>query len=46
LCNFVSGYKFDNIALFEYHDEPLAESSKLKDKIDEKIVHKRFLKLK
>jgi len=37
---------FDNIALFEYHDEPLAESSKLLNKIDGDIIHERFLKLK
>lgn len=46
LCNFVEWYNFDNIALFEYHDEPLADSSKLPNKVDEKIIHERFLKLK
>lgn len=37
---------FNNIALFEYHDEPFAASSKLPNKIDEKIIRKRFLALK
>lgn len=46
LCDFVNWYKFDNIALFEYHDEPLAESSKLKNKVDEKVIRKRFKKIK
>ena len=42
LCEFLQNYHFDNIALFEYHDEPLAESSKLDHKVDEKEIHKRF----
>jgi tRNA A37 methylthiotransferase MiaB len=37
---------FNNIALFEYHDEPLAASSKLPNKIDDKTVHERFKILK
>ena len=45
LCNFVKKWYFDNIALFEYHDEPLAASSKLPNKIDEKTLHKRFNKI-
>ena len=32
----------DNVALFEYHDEPLAESSKLDWKVDGKEIHRRF----
>ncbi|HRX63878.1 MAG TPA: MiaB/RimO family radical SAM methylthiotransferase [Candidatus Absconditabacterales bacterium] len=46
LCEFLEKSNFDNIALFEYHDEPLAESSKLLNKIDGDIIHERFLKLK
>ena len=42
LCDFLKSYHFDNIALFEYHDEPLAESSKLDLKVDEKEIHRRF----
>jgi ribosomal protein S12 methylthiotransferase len=46
LCDFLKSYHFDNIALFEYHDEPLAESSKLDWKVDEKEIHRRFEILK
>lgn len=42
LCDFLNSYHFDNVALFEYHDEPLAESSKLDLKVDEKEIHRRF----
>jgi tRNA A37 methylthiotransferase MiaB len=38
----LKNYHFDNIALFEYHDEPLAESSKLDGKVDEDEIHRRF----
>jgi tRNA A37 methylthiotransferase MiaB len=31
--------------LFEYHDEPLAASSKLPHKVPENIIRKRFLQL-
>jgi tRNA A37 methylthiotransferase MiaB len=34
---------FDNIALFEYHDEPLAASSKLPGKVDDKTLKTRFI---
>lgn len=37
---------FDNIALFEYHDEPLAASSCLPDKVDDKTIRARFLQAK
>ena len=46
LCDFLKNYHFDNVALFEYHDEPLAESSKLDNKIDESEIHRRFEILK
>jgi len=42
LCEFLKSYHFDNVALFEYHDEPLAESSKLDGKVDEKEIRRRF----
>ena len=42
LCDFLKSYHFDNVALFEYHDEPLAESSKLDWKVDGKEIHRRF----
>ena len=46
LCNFLKNYHFDNVALFEYHDEPLAESSKLDWKVDDQEIHRRFEILK
>ena len=46
LCDFLKNYRFNNIALFEYHDEPLAESSKLDWKVDEQEIHRRFEVLK
>ena len=33
---------FDNTALFEYHDEPFAASSKLDNKVPDNIIRKRF----
>jgi tRNA A37 methylthiotransferase MiaB len=42
LVKFVEDTKFDNIALFEYHDEPLAASSKLPDKVDDNEIRARF----
>ena len=42
LCDFLKNYQFDNVALFEYHDEELAESSKLDWKVDDEEIHRRF----
>ena len=46
LMKFVAETKFDNIALFEYHDEPLAASSKLDKKVDYDIIRARFTKIR
>lgn len=46
LMNFVDETKFDNIALFEYHDEPLAASSRLSNKVDYDIIRGRFTKIR
>ena len=46
MMDFIRQDWFDNIALFEYHDEPLAPSSKLPNKVDEKIIRTRFLQAK
>ena len=46
LMKFVDETKFDNIALFEYHDEPLATSSKLPNKVDDHNIRTRFTKLR
>jgi len=43
---FIQQDYFDNIALFEYHDEPLAASSKLPDQIPSHIIRQRFLPLR
>lgn len=46
LLDFIMQDWFDNIALFEYHDEPLAASSCLPDKVDDKTIRARFLQAK
>ena len=43
LISFIEQDYFNNIALFEYHDEKLSESSKLPNKVDEKTIRERFL---
>lgn len=43
LIDFLQKDYFDNIALFQYHDEPLAASSKLPNKIDDKTLKERFM---
>lgn len=42
LTDFIKKYEFDSVALFEYHDEPLASSSKLDGKIENEIALKRL----
>ena len=42
LQSFLDEDYFDNIALFEYHDEPLAKSSTFKNKVPDEIIHSRF----
>lgn len=46
LMKFIEETKFDNIALFEYHDEPLAASSKLPNKVSESEIRARFTKIR
>ena len=46
LLKFVDETKFNNIALFEYHDEPLAASSKLPNKVDDHEIRTRFTKMR
>lgn len=43
LITFLQKDYFDNIALFEYHDEPYAASSKLPNKIDDTTLKQRFI---
>lgn len=45
LSKFIEDDWFDNIAFFEYHDEPLAQSFKLSDKLSDEVVRDRFQKL-
>lgn len=46
LMEFVEENIFNNIALFEYHDEALAASSKLDNKVDYAIIRARFTKIR
>lgn len=46
LLDFIKLEYFDNIALFEYHDEPFATSSKLDKKVPANIIRKRFIQTK
>ena len=46
LQDFLSEDYFDNIALFEYHDEPLAKSSTFENKVPDEIIHSRFLTIR
>ena len=45
LITFLEKKYFDNIALFEYHDEPFAASSKLPNKVDDDTIRERFLEI-
>ena len=42
LLDFVAKYQFESVGIFEYHDEPLAASSKLPNKVDETIAKNRI----
>ena len=46
LQSFIDEDYFDNIALFEYHDEPLALSSTFENKVPYDIIHSRFLTIR
>ena len=41
LCDFIEKYQFESVGIFQYHDEPLAASSKLDQKVDEETAKKR-----
>ena len=43
LITFLKKNYFDNIALFEYHDEEFAASSKLPNKVDSDTIRARFM---
>jgi ribosomal protein S12 methylthiotransferase len=42
LLDFVTKYQFESVGIFEYHDEPLAASSKLPNKVEESIAKNRI----
>ena len=42
LMDFVERYRFESVGIFQYHDEPLAASSKLPNKVDEDIAKSRI----
>jgi len=46
LLDFAKKYEFDSVSVFGYHDEVLAKSYKLDNKIDSKIIETRLKKLK
>lgn len=46
LKDFAKKYEFDSVSMFWYHDEPLATSSKLWDKVDDKIINERVSELR
>jgi ribosomal protein S12 methylthiotransferase len=41
LKTFVERERFESVGIFEYHDEPLAASSKLPNKVDDETTRKR-----
>jgi ribosomal protein S12 methylthiotransferase len=45
LCQFVQREKFESVGIFQYHDEPLAASSKLDGKVNDVQARTRIKKL-
>lgn len=43
--NFVQKYQFESVGIFQYHDEPLATSSKLPNKVDDTLAKSRIREL-
>ncbi|MDD5769807.1 MAG: MiaB/RimO family radical SAM methylthiotransferase [Candidatus Gracilibacteria bacterium] len=46
LKDFAKKYEFDSVSMFGYHDEVLATSNKLPNKINDKIIQERVLELR
>jgi len=46
LLDFAKKYEFDSVSVFGYHDEPLADSNKLANKIDAKTIKIRVKTIK
>ncbi|NCP76891.1 radical SAM protein [bacterium] len=45
LIEFIKRHNFESVGVFQYHDEPLATSSKLDEKINEVVAKQRLKKL-
>lgn len=45
LIEFVKRHRFESVGVFQYHDEPLAASSKLDGKVPEAVANQRMKKL-
>ncbi|MDD5376907.1 MAG: MiaB/RimO family radical SAM methylthiotransferase [Candidatus Gracilibacteria bacterium] len=45
LLEFVKRHDFESVGVFQYHDEPLAASSRLDHKVSEAVVNQRMKKL-
>lgn len=45
LIEFVKRHDFESVGVFQYHDEPLAASSKLGEKVSDAVVNQRMKKL-
>lgn len=46
LKDFAKKYQFDSVSMFGYHDEKLATSSKLPDKVDDETIAERVAELR
>ncbi len=46
LKNFAKKYQFDSVSMFGYHDEVLATSSKLPNKVDDRTIQERVWELR
>jgi len=46
MLDFAKKYEFDSVSVFGYHDEPLAKSSTLDQKVDSKTIKTRLKALK
>lgn len=46
LKNFAKKYEFDSVSMFGYHDEPLATSSKLGEKVEDSVIQERVMELR
>lgn len=46
LKTFATKYKFNSVSMFWYHDEPLATSSKLPNKVDDETIKNRVAELR